>query len=354
MNINKNIIIRLSISCLLISSILFWIYNSFVNSSIWSIHIYTGKNAYDFIPHPLIQSTPVLTADNVIDVPARFVADPFMINNNSKWYMFFEVYNTASKKGEIGLASSNDGLTWQYEQIILKEPFHLSYPYIFEWNKSYYMIPESGKADAIKLYKATNFPTQWTCINDIIIGSYADPSIVYKNNMWWLFALNDFNELDLFYSVNLTGPWTKHPASPIIAGDMNIARPGGRVLVNDDKIIRYAQDCDPEYGNAVRAFEVDIITTTTYKDHEIMKSPILAASGSGWNSAGMHQIDPHKLTETKWIACVDGHRVEVIFNLKLGAKQMLRQSKQIIKKAIGYQRKPNNANSTPNESPIPR
>jgi hypothetical protein len=32
----------------------------------------------------------------------------------------------------------------------------------------------------------------------------------------------------------------------------------------------------------------------------------LSASGRGWNGSGMHHIDPHRMEDGRWIACVDG------------------------------------------------
>ena len=59
------------------------------------------------------------------------VADPFMVFENGTWYMFFEAMNDFESRGVIGLATSEDGLSWQYQKIILNESFHLSYPYVF-------------------------------------------------------------------------------------------------------------------------------------------------------------------------------------------------------------------------------
>ena len=330
MSFGRKKIVIFAFICIFFSLISFWTYYSFNDEKIWSISIYTGSNPYKFTPHPLTNNKPVLTADDVKDVPAHFVADPFMINENNKWYMFFEVKNTLSGHGDIGLASSNDGLKWQYEQIVIDEPFHLSYPYVFKWNGLFYIIPESRRGSAVKLYQATNFPTQWKFISNLIAGNYADPSIVYKNGKWWLFILRGSDVLVLYYADNLTGPWIEHPMSPLINGDKNIARPGGRLIVVDDKILRYVQDGEPTYGNAVRIFQVDIISTTNYKEHEVTKKPVLEASGNGWNSIGMHHIDPHRLNSMNWIACVDGKEKKKVFSLKWGAKRLLYKMKCLI------------------------
>jgi hypothetical protein len=253
---------------------------------------------------------PVLTRTDVSDVRAAFVADPFMLKADHTWYMFFEVWNRQTRKGEIGLATSSDATKWTYQQIVLSEPFHLSYPYVFEWMGDYYMVPESYQAGSIRLYKAVRFPANWSFLHTVARGPYyADASIFRHHNKWWIFTETNPNmrndTLRLFFADDLMGLWQEHPKSPLIEGNGHIARPAGRVLAHDEMIIRYAQDCDPVYGNQVRAFEITELTTTSYREQEVKDNPVLTGSGSGWNESGMHHIDPH-LEEGRWIACVDG------------------------------------------------
>ena len=99
----------------------------------------------------------------------------------------------------------------------------------------------------------------------------------------------------------------------MVEGDANIARPGGRVLVLDGRIIRYAQDDEPEYGNQVRAFEITRLTTESYEEVEMPESPVLKPGGSRWNRDGMHTIDPHRIDGNRWIAAVDGKRDGLVF-----------------------------------------
>ncbi|MBW4637286.1 MAG: hypothetical protein KME05_03450 [Gloeocapsa sp. UFS-A4-WI-NPMV-4B04] len=277
----------------------------------WSIGIYFGKSPFDFVAIENINN-PVLTAKDVTDVPASFVADPFMICENGTWYMFFEVMNAANQQGEIGLAISDNGLNWNYQQIVLKESFHLSYPYVFKWNDEYYMIPETRQTNSIRLYKAVNFPNKWLLEKTLIDGKdYADSSVFYFNSKWWLFtASKNSSVLHLYYADELTDFWREHPKSPIIK-DSNIARPGGRVVVSNS-IIRYSQDNKYIYGHKIRAFEITELSLTTYQEKEASNHPV-AASGIGWNKTGMHTIDPHQIEQDKWIACVDGYAGKVSF-----------------------------------------
>lgn len=282
----------------------------------WSIGIYMGESPFNLVS-PGNTSNPVLTAKDVTDIPADFVADPFMIKENSAWYMFFEVMNAHTNQGDIGLAISSDGLNWVYRQIVLDEPFHLSYPYVFKWKTQYYMIPESRQASSIRLYKAVNFPTQWSFVATLLRGNYVDPSIFHRDDRWWLFVGTNLSDtLRLYYADELIDPWVEHPKSPIIIGDANIARPGGRILIFNDRIFRYTQDDDPIYGNQVRAFEITRLTTVSYEEKEVTKSPILKASGIGWNAKGMHHVDPHQIDGSRWIACVDGYKEVLVFGFE--------------------------------------
>jgi hypothetical protein len=104
---------------------------------------------------------PILSAHHVTDIPAEFVADPFMIRVRGTWHMFFEVMNARTDKGNIGLATSSNGLDSKYEQIVLAESFHLSYPYVFNSGDDFFMVPESYEAGAIRLYRADPFPLKW-------------------------------------------------------------------------------------------------------------------------------------------------------------------------------------------------
>lgn len=277
------------------------------NTTKWSIGIYTGTSPVA-LGTPDSLSNPVLTADDVTDVPATWIADPFMLKNGCEWFMFFEVLNSYTQKGDIGFATSADGFRWIYGRIVLDEPFHLSYPYVFRSGQHFYMTPESHKTASIRLYRAVQFPTRWIFVKSLLAGQrYVDPSVFHYGDNWWIFTANVTHDtLRLYYSPTLEGPWSEHPASPVVRQNPHIARPGGRVVVAGRRIFRYAQDDYPKYGRQVWAFEVEELTTTSYQERQVSALPIIRPSGRGWNRDKMHHIDAHQIAENEWIACVDG------------------------------------------------
>jgi hypothetical protein len=274
---------------------------------VWSIGIFGGDTLSDLKTIPGAEM-PVISAKNVTDVPAQFVADPFMIKADGGWYMFFEVLNVERDKGQIGLATSRNGLQWEYQRIVLSEPFHLSYPYVFSNNGEYFMIPESFEDQAIRLYRADPFPFKWSYVATLLDGPWVDSSIFFFRDRWWVFTnpLRPSNAtLELFYADDISGPWRRHAMSPLIINNNRIARGGGRVIMLGDKPVRFAQDCAPFYGTAVRAFDISVLTATSYVERELEFSPILSAGNELWRQRGMHHIDPH-FVDGRWLASVDG------------------------------------------------
>lgn len=276
---------------------------------LWSIGILEGPTPFD-LTAPDNVSNPVLTAKDVVDIEASYIADPFLIIKDSKYYMFFEVFNWETSQGDIGYAISVDGYNWEYNKIIIDEPFHLSYPYVFKWYDDYYLIPESNEDLSVRLYKAVSFPEEWEYVDNLLSGyHYADPSIFQYNDKWWLFVTTtpDDGVMNLYYSNNLFGEWKPHPLNPIIRFDKHIDRAAGRVIIYNDRPYRFAQDGYPDYGSQVFAFEITNLTDKLYMENIVSEEPIITKSGSGWNAMGMHQLDLHKVGD-KWIAVTDGRK----------------------------------------------
>jgi hypothetical protein len=272
----------------------------------WSIGIYTGPSPFEIGPHHV--NNPVLTAADVTDVRAEFVADPFLFKTADGWLMFFEVLNLETHQGDIAVASSPDLKVWTYDRVVLDEGFHLSFPQVFEIDGMHYMLPESSHANDVRLYRATSFPHEWELDTVLLTGEHTDPAVFQHDGRWWMYTTpSESNDVArLYVSDTLRSGWTEHPASPIVYLDATRSRAGGRVLAVHDRVIRFAQDDLGQYGLRVRAFEVTKLTATEYEEREIDWSA-LDGSGEGWNADGMHHVDLH-WSDGSWVAAVDGWR----------------------------------------------
>ena len=97
-------------------------YNKFVlkgtGNKEFAIGIYysSGEDPFEFSGDGV--ENPVLTRNDVTDIDATIVADPFLIYEDSTFYLFFEALDSYTAQGDIGLATSKDGVQWSYEKIV--------------------------------------------------------------------------------------------------------------------------------------------------------------------------------------------------------------------------------------------
>jgi hypothetical protein len=234
--------------------------------------------------------------------------------------MFFEVMNRERGRGEIGWATSSDWRSWVYQRIVLREPFHLSYPSVFKWNDHWLMIPETFEAGALRLYRAEKFPTRWAWVETILEGEFADHALIRHGGLWWLFVGTSkvgkperVDTLELYFSNELGGPWEAHPQSPIVRDSARVSRPAGRVNASEAGMLRLTQDCSRQYGKEVNAARIEIMTKATYRER-ILSEPLLHPGRDAWHRRGMHHLDAHQLAPDRWMAAVDGYRRRVRFS----------------------------------------
>ena len=274
---------------------------------IWSIGVYSGPSPLQLAPIPGVRN-PALTAADVTDVKADFVADPFLVREGGLWHLFFEI--GCAEQDRLGWATSPNGMDWTYQQVILCPPgVRLSYPHVFQHDGQWLMIPESWVAGEARLYRAVSFPTQWELDTVLIREPFiVDCTPFQHEGRWWMFANGGPPEnnqtLDLYFATHLRGPWTRHPRCPLNTSRAE-ARPAGRVLRIDGKLYRLGQDCEKAYGTAVRAYEVLRLTETDYAERRV-DPPLLRPTGEGWNADGMHHLDAVQFNDGSFLAVVDG------------------------------------------------
>jgi hypothetical protein len=208
----------------------------------------------------------------------KFWADPHITRVNGTYYIFIEEFIKKKNKGHISVIELDELGNWKAPIKVLEKDYHLSYPFIFEWNDKYYMVPESRANKTIDLYECSEFPHKWIFKQCLIRNvSAVDTTLVYFSNKWWLFTALAENEaaapnveLFLFYTDDLfKGDWKAHSQNPIIS-DIKSARPAGSLFVKEGKLIRPSQDCSREYGYGFDLNEIEVLSETEYFERRTM------------------------------------------------------------------------------------
>lgn len=252
--------------------------------------------------------------------PVTIVADPFLFVHNGRLFLFYEMKRNYSP-GVICMTSTMDLLHWTKAQQVLKEDFHLSYPFVFEEKGSVYMIPETSDIGDIRLYKAdddslSHFTFYKTLVSkevfDTEIG-YADSSVLINDDGYYLISSierNRMNYLYLFVSNHLNGPYSEHPCSPICI-DSKYGRNGGCLLVdNNGDFFRVAQDCEKRYGDNIHLLKIDKLSRDAYKEHVVRQN--LIPTNLSFYSEGGHQFNFVKY-RGKYIVATDAKEYHSYF-----------------------------------------
>ena len=208
----------------------------------------------------------------------RFFADPFIVKRDGKTVCFVEDYSYKTKLGSISAVEILDENNYNILGYVIKEPFHMSFPYIFEYKDELYMVPETSKAKSIRLYKCIEFPMKWEYQKDLFADMNAtDTMIFYHNNMWWMMfshsitGKNYNSQLVAYYTKSdpINGKWIAHKNNPLI-NDSQISRNGGIMGLNSNRIIRGRQKQGFNiYGASLTLAEITDLTTSSFSEKEI-------------------------------------------------------------------------------------
>ena len=211
----------------------------------------------------------------VPDDGGRFYADPFLHRANDRTFLFVEEYPYADQRGLISAAEVVDGRLAAPPVPVLKRPYHLSYPFVFEHDGTFWMIPETGENRSVELYRATEFPWKWELSKVLMEGAvFSDATILFHSGLWWLFVTADWfgtstqDELSIYYSDTLDGDWKPHRANPV-KSDSRYSRPAGRIIRQGNRLFRPAQNCDRTYGAGIVWFEITRLTPTHFSERKI-------------------------------------------------------------------------------------
>jgi hypothetical protein len=231
----------------------------------------------------------------VADDRRRYYADPFVFSNEGQKWLFVEEFNYQTGKGIISCMPITAGHELTTPQPTLVRPYHLSYPFVFRHDDAIYMLPETGGNRTVELYRARSFPFDWVLhrvlIQDVNLN---DATLLRHREMWWIFAAiahrdgSSQDELGIFYSEHLEGPWRAHELNPV-KSDCRSSRPAGQFVKYGDRLLRPAQDCESNYGSGLVWLEIEELTPSLFKEREIARWPGSAALADGIHSFNFDQ-----------------------------------------------------------------
>lgn len=195
-------------------------------------------------------------------------ADPFIVEEHGKYYVFCEMMDLKTSHGVLGLAEispSGDS----YARPIADLGCHVSYPNVFKANDTWYMIPETSGRKTIELYQAIDFPTRWKKQAILAQNLHAvDTTAFEQDGKWYVFiyepkgANNALSIAELDLGAKRLGPIKK-----VQQYTCRIGRPAGNVFLHNGNSIRPTQFGVSTYGGKI-VFKKFLFNSVSWKYEE--------------------------------------------------------------------------------------
>lgn len=228
-------------------------------------------------------------------------ADPILIEWKGRKYLFVEAYDMLLSIGRIAVTEWEGG-AFSAPKIILKRPYHLSYPLVFEYKNNLYMLPETGQNGTLELYMAENgSPYGWKRVKVLLNQvMYADSTVVLYNDSYYVIAYEEKRTEWKTHIFKLD--MEKMEIDPIetIVSLENTERPAGKFFDRENDMFRPTQFNVEQYGGGLIIEKVNSLTpfsTNKIKKVVVNNLGIDTLNGSGGG--------PHTLAIDRDICVVD-------------------------------------------------
>lgn len=207
----------------------------------------------------------------------RFWADPFPIERDGRYFVFLEELMFDTNKGHISVVELDELGGWKAPLKVLERDYHLSYPFLFEWQGELYMLPETGHNRTVEVYRCHRFPDDWR-LEKVLLENVncADATLVQIADRWWMFVnigeegTELYDELHLYHADQPFGEWIPHQCNPV-KSDARSARPAGNLFHWQGDLYRPSQCCAPLYGSALTLNKIERIDTDAFIEQEVAR-----------------------------------------------------------------------------------
>jgi hypothetical protein len=263
-----------------------------------------------------------------ISVPSGksvYHADPAGFIHEGCIHIICEEYDYKTAKG-ILVSLKLDAGTKKIlrKEVALEKDYHLAFPFVFENENNFYCIPENSEGGNVDLYRYDVALGKLLFVKTLVFNLKAvDPTLFNYEGLWWLFFTDktSTNErLHAWHSENLIGPYMPHTNNPVKV-DIRSSRPAGNLFMQDNMLLRPAQDCSIRSGRRISINQVVKLSKTEFEEKEYA---VLNPSPRTKYRDGMHTFN-----KVNGLIIVDAKRECFIW--QSFAKKMAEKLNRIIK-----------------------
>ncbi len=225
----------------------------------------------------------------ISNVQSVYHADPFGFVKDGHYHILCEEYDYKTAKGVlVSLKVDSQSYAVSDKTVALEKAYHLAFPSMFEYENTWYCIPENSAGGNVDLYSYDLRGGKLVFEQCLVENLQAvDPSLFYSNGLWWLFFTDKIStneRLNIWYAENVRGPYKSHANNPVKV-DIRSSRPAGNPFILEGKLLRPAQDCSMRSGRRIYINHIVKLTPTEFSEEEYS---ILNPSPGSEFRKGMH------------------------------------------------------------------
>lgn len=182
--------------------------------------------------------------------PGYWYADPILFNKGEEVFLFSEAFNNKIQKGCLAVSVMKNG-EFSEPNIVMKRPFHLSYPCVFDYKGKAFMIPETSQNGTLELWEGSSNLLQWNKVKNILEHvKYADTTVFVDGEKVYLFAYEEGKEFRTHIYLLDMFDFTATKLEEIIH-EQNIYRPAGKFFHKNGILYRPVQYNINKYGEKI-------------------------------------------------------------------------------------------------------
>lgn len=185
-------------------------------------------------------------------------ADPIVYKMYGEIYLFIEAFEKKTQIGRIAVSKYVEG-EFLKPKIVISQPYHMSYPCVFGYDGTVYMIPETSQNRTIEMYKAVGEDLNtWQLDTVLMVNVNCVDSTIYKFEekiYLYTYVLGKETYITRVYQLDMNSK--KLTLIESCEHECNSYRPAGLPYESALGIIRPVQECKHLYGEKIRLLKIN-------------------------------------------------------------------------------------------------
>lgn len=201
----------------------------------------------------------------------NWIADPFILRVDKERIHILAEQMIGSTGRLVLIDVSLKTLEIERIKVILQQPMHLSFPYIWQENGDVFIMPENVESGSLRIWR---YNAEKEILEDpkvVIEAPLEDAQLCKIGDKYYIMGVkyvhNDYfmctKHLEIYSADSLYGPYSHLQT---IDNELRLERGAGMIWHDGDTIMRPAQNCEDGYGTNLLFYRMKLQEEGTFSE----------------------------------------------------------------------------------------